>query len=85
MPGWSVVFADYSAVSSIWISGSQDPSVEMDRMHTLFACLTANGLVISDQLQGMILLRALPMKLKNIASIYRQTTPLLTDMSFDTV
>ena len=62
MPGWSVIFADYSAVSSIWISGSQDPSVEMERMHMLFACLMANRPAISDQLQGMILLKALPQK-----------------------
>ena len=42
-------------------------------------------LAISDQLQGMILLKALPPKWDNIGSIYTQTTPQLTNVSFDMV
>ena len=62
MPGWSVIFADYLIVRSIQISGSQYSSIEIERIHVLFAHLMANRLVISDQLQGMILLVALPQK-----------------------
>ena len=51
----------------------------------LFTCLMANGLAISDLLQGMILLKALPPKWDNVRSIHAQTTPQLTNVSFDMV
>ena len=48
-------------------------------------CASMPVTISTNQLQGMILLKALPPKWDNVKSIYTQTTPQLTNVSFDMV
>ena len=61
-PGISAIFADYQAAISLEVTGGQNPQVEIQWLNTLFECLAANGMSISDPMQGVILLNALPAK-----------------------
>ena len=52
------------------LSPTHNPQVEIQRLWTILECLWANGCILSDYLQGMILLRAIPKEWDNIASMY---------------
>ena len=67
------------------ILGSQNPQVEMQRLLTLFERLCANGMAISDPIQGMMMLCALPGKWDNIAMVYLQAQNVLANMTFASV
>ena len=64
------------------ISGGQNPQVEMQWLLTLFERLCANGMAISDPIQGMMTLCALPAKWDNIAMVYVQGVNALANMTF---
>jgi gag-polypeptide of LTR copia-type len=61
-PGIGSVYADLQAALHVKISGGQNLQVEMQWMLTLFERLRANGMILSDPIQGMMLLNALPNK-----------------------
>ncbi|KAJ3791632.1 hypothetical protein GGU11DRAFT_694344, partial [Lentinula aff. detonsa] len=42
------------------ISGNEDPALPIASLHSMFSCLLDSGLVLSDSIQAMILLAALP-------------------------
>jgi hypothetical protein len=58
-PGISSIYADLQAALHVKILGGQNPQVEMQWLLTLFERLHANGMAISDPIQGMMLLNAL--------------------------
>ena len=61
-PGISSIYTDLQAALHVKILGSQNLQVEMQWMLTLFERLCANSLTITDPIQGMMLLNALPQK-----------------------
>ena len=80
-PGVSAIFADYQAAISLKVTGGQNLQVEIQQLNTLFECLAANGMSISDPMQGMILLNALPAKWDSVGMVYLQSTCQLTNVS----
>ena len=67
---------------SLRVTGGQNPQVEIQQLNTLFECLAANDMSISDPMQGMILLNALPAKWDSVGMVYLQSTCQLTNVSF---
>ena len=84
-PGMSAIFADYQAAISFKVTGGQNPLVEIQQLNTLFECLAANSMSISDPMQGMILLNALPVKWDSVGMVYLQSTCQLINVSFQAV
>ena len=83
--GVSAIFADYQAAISLKVTKGQNLQVEIQWLNTLFECLAANGMSISDPMQGMILLNALPVKWDSVGMVYLQSTCQLTNVSFQAV
>ena len=84
-PGMSAIFADYQAAISLKVTGGQNLQVEIQQLNTLFKLLAVNGMSISDPMQGMILLNALPTKWDSVGMVYLQSTHQLTNVSFQAV
>ena len=57
----------------------------MQRLLTLFERLRANGMAISDPIQGMMTLCALPAKWENVAMVYLQGVNALANVTFTSV
>ena len=84
-PGIGSIYADLQAALHVRILGGQNPQVEMQRLLTLFERLHANGMAISDPIQGMMTLCALPAKWENIAMVYFQGVNALANVIFASV
>ena len=84
-PGVATIYADLQAALHVKISGAQNPQVEMQRLLTLFERLRANGMQISDPIQGMMTLCALPAKWDNVAMVYVQGVNALANVTFASV
>ena len=76
--GMSAIFADYQAAISLQVRKVK----KIQQLDTLFECLAANGMSISDPMQGMILLNTLPVKWDSVGMVYLQSTHQLTNVSF---
>ena len=83
--GIGSIYADLQAALHVKISGGQNPQVEMQQMLTLFERLCANSMAVSDPIQGMMLLNALPAKWDNIAMVYLWGQNVLANVTFAAV
>ena len=81
-PGIATIYADLQAALHMKILGGQNLQVEMQQLLTLFERLRANGMQISDPMQGMMTLCALPAKWDNIAMVYLQGVDVLANVTF---
>ena len=84
-PGIATIYADLQAALHVKISGGQNPQVEMQRLLTLFERLCANGMAISDPIQGMMTLCALLRKWESVAMVYLQGVNALANVTFASV
>src|SRR5271170_3297385 len=84
-PGIAAVFGDFNQAQNIKISGTQNPQIEIECLHTLLERLRANGVILADYVQGMILLGAIPLKWDHVAAMYLQNTPTMAAVTFATV
>ena len=84
-PSIATIYADLQAALHVKILGGQNPQVEMQRLLTLFERLRANGMAISDPIQGMMTLCALLAKWENIAMVYLQGVNALANVTFASV
>ena len=84
-PGIATIYADLQAALHVKILGAQNPQVEMQRLLTLFERLRANGMAISDPIQGMMMLCALPAKWDNVTMVYVQGVNALANVTFTMV
>jgi gag-polypeptide of LTR copia-type len=84
-PGISSIYADLQAALHVKFSGGQNLQVEMQQLLTLFERLRANGMAISDPIQGMMLLNALPSKWDNVSMVYLQGQNVLANVTFAAV
>ena len=83
--GDSRLFRDFKQVTQFCFSGMQHPAAEISRFNTHNACLTANGVTLSDYVLGILLLGALPSKWDHVAAIYLQGKTAHTDISYTEV
>jgi gag-polypeptide of LTR copia-type len=84
-PGIFSIHADLQAALHVKISGGQNLQVEMQWLLTLFERLRANSMAISDPIQGMMLLNALPPKWDGVSMAYLQGQNVLSNVTFASV
>src|ERR1700678_3512312 len=70
--GVSRIYGDFKALVSFKISGTQNPSAEMERFSMHQQRLVAHNVVIPDNIVGMMLLAALPACWDHVSAIYLQ-------------
>ena len=68
--GISHIYGDFNSHVSFKISGSQNPTPEMEQFGMHLQRLTAINVAIPDNIVGMLILMALPAKWDHIATIY---------------
>ena len=67
-PGVALIFADFKALTTFRLSGS-NPTLEISKMITLLECLCVNHCQFLEFMQMMLLLSALPQKWDHLASV----------------
>jgi hypothetical protein len=80
----SAQFADFKSVLALKLSGG-NPVPEIERLATLFGRLDQSPLELTDTLQAMILLAAIPQKWDSVAQMYLQRPNLATALTFANV
>ena len=64
------IFKDYELAHSIRLTTGENPEIRIQRLWTTLECLWTNGCVISNYLQNMLLLKAIPREWDTIAQMY---------------
>jgi hypothetical protein len=60
VPHFTGIYKDYELVHSIRLTTGENPEIQIQKIWTIFEHLQANGCVLSNYLQGMLLLKAIP-------------------------
>ena len=69
-PHFTGIFKDYELAHSIRLTTGENPDIRIQKLWTILERLRANGCVISDYLQGMLLLKAIPREWDTVAQMY---------------
>ena len=69
-PHFTGIFKDYELAHSIRLTMGENPEIQIQRLWTILECLRANGCVISNYLQCMLLLKAILKEWDTVAQIY---------------
>lgn len=80
--GFSHIYGDFRTLLKFKISGGQHPAAEITRFFTLLECLKANGVALPDNVQGMMLLNALPARWDHVSAIYLQGKSKVDEIKF---
>jgi hypothetical protein len=83
-PSMSSIYSDFKAVINTKLSGG-NPIPKMECIATLFNRLVANNFTIAANLQGLILLAALPSKWDSVAQLFMQHDNIGTQLTFPNV
>jgi hypothetical protein len=83
-PTVSALYADFKQILATKLSGN-NPIPEIERLATLFGCLNGTTLRLSENLQAMILLAALPPKWDSVVQMFFQRTNLAAALTFPNV
>jgi hypothetical protein len=70
IPHFTGIYKDYELVHSIRLTTGENPEIQIQEIWTILECLWANGCVLSNYLQGMLLLKAIPKEWDTIAKMY---------------
>jgi hypothetical protein len=60
IPHFTGIYKDYELVHSIRLTTGENPEIRIQKIWTILERLWANGCVLSNYLQGMLLLKAIP-------------------------
>ena len=69
-PHFTGIFKDYELAHSIRLTTGENPDIRIQKLWTILERLRANGCVISNYLQGMLLLKAIPREWDTVAQMY---------------
>src|ERR1700689_5821468 len=83
-PSVSASFANFKNAINLKLSGG-NPIPEIERMATLFGRLSDNDLEVSDNMEALLLLAALPPKWDSVAQLFMQRPNLRDDLTFENV
>jgi hypothetical protein len=70
VPHFTGIYKDYELAHSIRLTTGENPEIQIQKIWTILECLQANGCVLSNYLQGMLLLKAIPKEWDTIAQLY---------------
>jgi hypothetical protein len=84
VPHFTGIYKDYELVHSIRLTTGKNPEIQIQKIWTILEHLWVNGCVLSDYLQGMLLLKAIPKEWDTIAQLYCNGM-LMANVTFDGV
>jgi hypothetical protein len=70
VPHFTRIYKDYELTHSIRLTTGENPEIRIQKIWTIFECLWVNGCVLSNYLQGMLLLKAIPKEWDTVAQLY---------------
>jgi hypothetical protein len=70
VPHFTGIHKDYELAHSIRLTTGENPEIRIQKIWTILECLWVNGCVLSNYLQGMLLLKAIPKEWNTIAQLY---------------
>jgi gag-polypeptide of LTR copia-type len=70
IPHFTGIYKDYGLIHSIRLTTGKNSEIWIQKIWTILECLQANGCVLSDYLQGMLLLKAIPKEWDFIMQMY---------------
>jgi gag-polypeptide of LTR copia-type len=70
VPHFTGIYKDYELVHSIRLTTGENPEIQIQKIWTILERLRANGCVLSNYLQGMLLLKAIPKEWDTIVQMY---------------
>jgi hypothetical protein len=70
VPHFTGIYKDYELAHSIRLTTGENPEIQIQKIWTILECLQANGCVLSDYLQGMLLLKAIPKEWDTVVQLY---------------
>src|SRR6202789_2635111 len=70
VPHFTGIYKDYELVHSIRLTSGENPEIRIQKIWTILERLRANGCVLSNYLQGMLLLKAIPKEWDTVAQMY---------------
>jgi hypothetical protein len=69
-PHFTGIYQDYELIHSIILTTGENPEILIQKIWTILERLQANGCVLSNYLQGMLLLKAIPKDWDTVAQMY---------------
>jgi hypothetical protein len=70
VPHFTGIYKDYELAHSIKLMTGENPEIRIQKIWTILECLRANGCVLNNYLQGMLLLKAIPKEWDTVAQMY---------------
>jgi hypothetical protein len=70
IPHFTRIYKDYELAHSIRLTTGESPEIWIQKIWTILEYLWVNGCVLSNYLQGMLLLKAIPKEWDTIAQLY---------------
>jgi hypothetical protein len=70
VPHFTGIYKDYGLAHSIRLTTGENPEIRIQKIWTILECLWANRCVLSNYLQGMLFLKAIPKEWNTVAQLY---------------
>jgi hydroxylamine reductase (hybrid-cluster protein) len=70
VPHFTGIYKDYELTRSIRLTTGENPEIRIQKIWTILERLRANGCVLSNYLQGMLLLKPIPKEWNTVAQLY---------------
>jgi gag-polypeptide of LTR copia-type len=70
VPQFTGIYKDYELVHSIRLTTGENPEIRIQKIWTILERLQVNGCVLSNYLQDMLLLKAIPKEWDTVAQMY---------------
>jgi hypothetical protein len=84
VPHFPGIYKDYELVHSIRLTTGENPEIRIQKIWTILERLRANGCVLSNYLQGMLLLKAIPKEWDTVVQMYCNSMQ-MANVTFDGV
>jgi gag-polypeptide of LTR copia-type len=84
IPHFTGIYKDYELIHSIRLTTGENPEIRIQKIWTILECLWANGCVLSNYLQGMLLLKAIPNEWDTVMQMYCNSMQ-MANVTFDGV
>jgi hypothetical protein len=70
IPHFTGIYKDYEFTHRIRLTTGENPEIQIQKIWTILECLRVNGCVLSNYLEGMLLLKAIPKEWDTIMQLY---------------
>jgi hypothetical protein len=84
VPHFTGIYKDYELAHSIRLTTGKNSEIQIQKIWTILECLQANRCVLSNYLQSMLLLKAIPKKWDIVAQLYCNGMQ-MANVTFDSV